>query len=96
MNPKTLDLLTLESWLWDAAGRIRGAIDAPKYKAYILPLLFYKRLSDVYADDATRLGVEVGRVQLREMRTKWASCSWQGTLTPPRDLVDDVLCHESR
>jgi hypothetical protein len=50
---------------------------------------------------AARLGVEVGRVQLREMRTKWASCSSQGTLTLhrdllrlPRDLVDYVLCHE--
>jgi predicted metal-dependent hydrolase len=50
---------------------------------------------------AERLDVEVGRVQLREMRTKWASCSSQGTLTLhrdilrlPRDLVDYVLCHE--
>lgn len=50
---------------------------------------------------AARLGVEVGRVQLREMRTKWASCSSQGTLTLhrevlrlPRELVDYVLCHE--
>jgi hypothetical protein len=50
---------------------------------------------------AARLGVDVGRVQLREMRTKWASCSSQGTLTLhrdllrlPRELVDYVLCHE--
>jgi hypothetical protein len=50
---------------------------------------------------AARLEVEVGRVQIREMRTKWASCSSQGTLTlnrellrMPRALVDYVLCHE--
>lgn len=32
----TLDLPTLEQWLWDAACVIRGPIDAAKYKDYIL------------------------------------------------------------
>lgn len=31
---------SLESWIWDAACSIRGAKDAPKYKDYILPLIF--------------------------------------------------------
>jgi type I restriction enzyme M protein len=32
---------SLEAWIWDAACcSIRGAKDAPKYKAYILPLIF--------------------------------------------------------
>jgi hypothetical protein len=35
---------SLESWIWDAACSIRGAKDAPKYKEYILPLIFAKRL----------------------------------------------------
>jgi predicted metal-dependent hydrolase len=50
---------------------------------------------------AVRLDVKVGRVQLRDMRTKWASYSSQGTLTLDRDLlrlpralVDYILCHE--
>ncbi len=43
-----MDITTLENWLWEAACSIRGPLDAPKYKDYILPLLFYKRLSDVY------------------------------------------------
>lgn len=43
----TLDLPAMEQWLWDAACKIRGATDAPKYKDFILPLVFYKRLSDV-------------------------------------------------
>jgi hypothetical protein len=50
---------------------------------------------------STRLDVEVSRVQRRQMRTKWASYSSQGTLTLnrelldlPQDLVDYVLCHE--
>ena len=37
---------SLESWIWDAACSIRGAKDAPKYKDYILPLIFTKRLCD--------------------------------------------------
>ena len=46
-----LDVSTLETWLWDAACAIRGATDAPKFKDFILPLVFYKRLSDVYTDE---------------------------------------------
>jgi hypothetical protein len=34
---------SLESWIGDAACSIRGAKDAPKYKDYILPLVFTKR-----------------------------------------------------
>ncbi len=46
-----LDLSSLETWLWDAACAIRGATDAPKFKDYILPLIFFKRLSDVFDDE---------------------------------------------
>jgi type I restriction enzyme M protein len=53
-----MDIPMLENWLWDAACSIRGAIDAPKFKDYILPLLFYKRLCDVYEDEIKRLVTE--------------------------------------
>src|SRR3712207_6535459 len=46
-----LDIGTLETWLWDAACAIRGATDAPKFKDFILPLIFFKRLSDVFDDE---------------------------------------------
>lgn len=46
-----LDVPTLETWLWDAACAIRGTADAPKFKDFILPLIFYKRLSDVFDDE---------------------------------------------
>lgn len=46
-----LSISDLETWLWDAACVIRGAADAPKYKDFILPLVFYKRLSDVFDDE---------------------------------------------
>ena len=42
---------SLESWIWDAACSIRGAKDAPKYKEYILPLIFAKRLCDVFDEN---------------------------------------------
>lgn len=51
---------SLESWIWDAACSIRGAKDAPKYKDYILPLIFTKRLCDVFDDEVNRIAEKVG------------------------------------
>jgi type I restriction enzyme M protein len=51
---------SLESWIWDAACSIRGAKDAAKYKDYILPLIFTKRLCDVFDDELNRIAKEVG------------------------------------
>jgi len=51
---------SLETWIWDAACSIRGAKDAPKYKDYILPLIFTKRLCDVFDDEVNRIAAEVG------------------------------------
>ena len=50
-NAEHLNISTLETWLLDAANTIRGASDAPKFKDFILPLIFYKRLSDVFDDE---------------------------------------------
>jgi type I restriction enzyme M protein len=55
-----LDVKILESWLWEAACKIRGQVDAPKYKDYILPLIFLKRLSDVFDDELFKLSEEFG------------------------------------
>lgn len=56
----TLDLSTLENWLWEAACAIRGPVDAPKFKDYILPLIFLKRLSDVFDDERNDLQAKFG------------------------------------
>jgi type I restriction enzyme M protein len=45
----------MEQMLWNAACSIRGEKDAPKFKDYLLPLLFIKRLSDVFDDEIQRL-----------------------------------------
>jgi len=50
---------SLESWIWDAACCIRGAKDAAKYKEFILPLIFTKRLCDVFDDELNRIAQEV-------------------------------------
>ena len=50
----------MEQMLWDAACSIRGEQDAPKFKDYLLPLLFLKRLSDVFNDEIDRLAEEYG------------------------------------
>ena len=42
---------TIESWLWEAANILRGPVDASDFKAYVFPLLFLKRISDVYDEE---------------------------------------------
>lgn len=42
---------SLESMLWDAANILRGPVDASDFKAYVFPLLFLKRISDVYDEE---------------------------------------------
>lgn len=46
-----ISLSVLENYLWGAATLLRGVIDAGDYKQYIFPLLFYKRLCDVYDEE---------------------------------------------
>ena len=41
----------LESYLWGAAVLLRGLIDAGDYKQFIFPLLFFKRVSDVWEEE---------------------------------------------
>ena len=60
MAAMKLDVSTLESWLWEAACVIRGPVDAPKFKDYILPLIFLKRLSDVFEDEIRNLATDFG------------------------------------
>jgi type I restriction enzyme M protein len=59
-TPEQLDVKTLEGWLWDAACSIRGAVDAPKFKDYIVPLIFVRRLSNVFEDEVNRVADKFG------------------------------------
>jgi len=55
-----LSTKSMEQMLWSAACSIRGEKDAPKFKDYILPLVFIKRLSDVFEDEIERLAETYG------------------------------------
>lgn len=48
---ETLTLEKLEKYLWNSADFLRGNIDAGDYKQFIFPLLFYKRICDVYDEE---------------------------------------------
>lgn len=50
----------LEKYLWGAATALRGTIDAGDYKQYIFPLLFYKRICDVYDEEFEKALEESG------------------------------------
>lgn len=54
---KRISFQQLESYLWGAATLLRGTIDAGDYKQFIFPLLFYKRLCDVF-DEETQTAIK--------------------------------------
>lgn len=71
-NPdEPISLEDLKSFLWGAATRLRGQIDAAGYKEYIFPLLFFKRISDVYDeqfnDYVCEGGIEYANAQAKEL-----------------------------
>lgn len=55
----------LKSFLWSAAEDLRGQIDAAGYKEYIFPLLFFKRISDVYDEQYNAFVAEGGEEYAR-------------------------------
>lgn len=72
----------LENWLWDAACVVRGPIDAPKYKDYILPLVFLKRLSDVFDDKMAQTTLKQDHKGVRfflPQKARWATIAQQST-----------------
>jgi type I restriction enzyme M protein len=46
-----ISLSELEQYLWGAANILRGPVDKADFKSYIFPLLFFKRISDVYDEE---------------------------------------------
>ena len=54
----TLTVDQLEGYLWSAADILRGSIDSSDYKSFIFGLLFLKRLSDRFEEEAEKLIAE--------------------------------------
>ena len=57
MTENKLTLSQLEQYLSKAAWILKGPVDASDFKVYIFPLLFFKRISDVY-DEEFRIALE--------------------------------------
>ncbi len=57
---KRITKAELEAYLWDSAVLLRNHIDAGAYKQYIFPLLFFKRLNDVYEEETQKAVSENG------------------------------------
>src|SRR5260370_29681110 len=60
----------LESYLWGADTLLRGVIDAGDYKQFIFPLLFFKRICDVYDEEYQQALENQGRLRLCRLRGK--------------------------
>lgn len=90
----------MEQMLWDAACSIRGEKDATKFKDYLLPMVFLKRLSDVFDDEIARLAEDYGdrdtALEIAEgdhsllrfylpSEARWAAISGRETIEWPLD-----------
>jgi len=59
-NREKLTLSVLENWLFAAADKLRGPIDAADFKTYIFPLLFFERICDVYDEEFQQALAQAG------------------------------------
>ena len=57
---KRITIEELQSYLWNSAVLLRTNIDAGAYKQYIFPLLFFKRICDVYDEETAKAIAEYG------------------------------------
>jgi type I restriction system adenine methylase HsdM len=86
----------LESYLWGAAIVLRGLIDAGDYKQYIFPLVFLKRISDVYDEEHVAALTEYGDEELADLpeNHRFAipdGCHWSDIRSLTQNIGQTVL-----
>ena len=86
----------LESYLWGAATILRGLVDASDYKQYIFPLMFFKRLSDVWDEDYREALEETGDEgyatdTANDRFIIPAGAHWSDVRTAPRNVGEALL-----
>ena len=59
-----IEISVLESHLWESANILRGPVDAADFKTYIFPILFFKRICDVWDEEYQDIVDETGDEQL--------------------------------
>lgn len=86
----------LETYLWGAAVILRGLIDAGDYKQYIFPLVFLKRISDVYDEEHAAAMEVYGDEELADLPENHrfaipAGCHWDDVRAVTSDIGTKVL-----
>lgn len=86
-----IKLKDLEAHLWHAAHIITGPIDASDYKTYIFPILFFKRICDVYDEEFADAMEQVGDEELAKgdmfHRIQIpAECHWKDVFAETKDI----------
>ena len=69
LEKEVLSLGQLENHLWESANILRGPVDAADFKTYIFPLLFFKRICDVWDEEYQDIVTETGDEQLGPVNT---------------------------
>ena len=90
-----LTLQKLKSYLWESANILRGSIDSGDFKNYILGMLFFKRLSDVYDEEYSELLKTVGpelanQPDMHPRFKRPADCSWKDILNTPVNIGEKI------
>jgi type I restriction enzyme M protein len=93
--PKELTLQDLKSYLWESANILRGSIDSGDFKNYILGMLFFKRLSDVYDEAYVELVKTVGaelanKPDMHPRFKRPADCSWKDILNTSVNIGEKI------
>ena len=84
----TINLEILKSHLWESANILRGSIDPADYKNYIFGMLFLKRLSDVFEEEAGRIEKETGN-----KKVAWNDPDEHEFFVPDKARWDHVKTH---
>lgn len=92
-----MTLKELESHLWEAANILRGSpVDRTDWKSYILPLLFFKRICDVWDEEHAAMLTEYGEDFPDEHRFQVPDgCHWRDVRAAPKN-VGNALANAMR
>ena len=95
-----LSLTALESHLWESANILRGPVDAADFKTYIFPLLFFKRICDVWDEEYQEIVDDTGDEQLASFPESHRfqipdDCHWVDVRAKPTN-VGAALQHAMR
>jgi type I restriction enzyme M protein len=91
LSDQHITLNQLESHLWESANILRGPVDAADFKTYIFPLLFFKRICDVWDEEYQDIVDETGDEQLAWFPESHRfqipeDCHWNDVRTKPSNV----------